>query len=187
MFDDNSGNIFEKDTTGEDMLRKIREEPEDGVIKLSIGKDIYSFKALGGIKGMQIFFYLVRTFSPTLASLADSYRKKDQVFPEDDNTITQAIILLMERMDEKEFTDLIMTLLPDLKFNGQEISSTEAFDKHFSQKYPDMFQLAIKSLKGNFSEAFTSRLKEEGLEIPTLSQVMEIFNKASTPEKSEEE
>ena len=154
---------------------------QQGIIEKEINGKRYSINLLPASKGFKIFFRLTKTLAPTLASLADNMINKDAIMPEVDHMLTQAVMLLTDRLDENDFLAISTELLKGLRVDGSEVD----FETFFRGNYGELLVLLEWSLKANFADAFTSWLKEKGLEIPTLSQI--LAPKVSMPEESESE
>jgi hypothetical protein len=141
----------------------------------------YSLQLLPASVGLATFFDLIELFGTSIANIADSVRNEDAMLPEEMLTFTHATQLFISNMGNKDMMALIHTLVSKVSCNGQPID----FDSHFAGKYGELAIIIEWVLKENFKDAFTSWLRDKGLEIPSLSNLMKP--KETPSETSSEE
>lgn len=147
-----------------------------GVKELRIGDRTYSLSLLPASKGIIVAQQLIKTFLPSLASLADNFQKEDMVMPEDMSMYTEVSMLLVSQMDKIDILKIIGLLLNDLQSDGVPVN----FDVEFRGSYGNLIRLLEFSIKENFGSFFTDYLKAKGLEIPSLGSILN--RKAQTSE-----
>ena len=128
----------------------------------------YSLQLLPASTGLAIFFDLVELFGTSIANIADSVRNEDVMLPEEMLTFTHATQLFITNMGNKDMMAIIQALVSKVHCNGQPID----FDTHFAGRYGELAVVIEWVLKENFKDAFTSWLREKGLEIPSLSSLL---------------
>lgn len=142
-------------------------------------QSVYEIKTLGGLTALSTFTQLVSLIGPTIASVFD---KKDEDEFEESTLLTEAVILLIKRMEESNIQGIIATVLKDATKNGKSLDIEEDFRGGFDE----LVDLIVFAFKENYQKAFIKWLKVKGLTLPTLGQ-KEQETKDTTPSKSESE
>lgn len=159
-----------------------------GMKELIINDKVYSTKLLPACEGIVVFNELLALFGPTIASIADNMNNEDFILPEDDQLFTKAVMLLVQSMGQSDVLKIIKVITRDVSCNGIGVGcdgvNTIEFDNHYAGNYGELALVLEWCLKENFKDAFTLLLKAKGLEIPTLSKIMD---KTKTPEKTSQE
>lgn len=140
-------------------------------------KNVYEIKTLGGLSALTTFTQLVSLVGPTIASVFD---KKDEDDFEESTMLTEAVILLIKRMEESNIQGIITKILKDATKNGKTLDIEEDFRGDFDE----LVDLIAFALKENYQKAFIKWLKVKGLTLPTLGQ-KDQATKGTTPSKLE--
>lgn len=139
-----------------------------GIKQKTIQGKVYSIKLLPASQGLTVGQNIIKGFAPALGVLFDSKLEEDSLFPEEQTVFTDLAIAVVRQMDSLELTSVIQLLMQGLSCDGQAVD----FDTHFAGNYAALLSVVEYSLRENFGDFFTLYLKEKGLEIHTLREMM---------------
>lgn len=111
----------------------------------------YSYKTLGGRKGISVALKLKQLFLPLLGSAVDGLRVQEDTL-EVPQTFTQLAYILVNQMDSVDVEALIFdNLLHTVMVNGEIVD----VDDYFDTNYEDIIPLLAHVVKENFESFFT--------------------------------
>ncbi len=151
-----------------------------GQHNITVGGNHYTIKLLPTSIAIKTGMELFEAFLPALGAFGDNQKNKDFILPEEDMIFTEIAVHLSKGLGKTDVVTLFKQLLEGAYVNNQPLE----YETQFAGKLGDLRKLVTFALKENFSELFTGTLKDMGLEIPTLGEVMKA--KGQTQEESKD-
>lgn len=163
-----------------DQINQFRNEAleKEGLKETKINGKSYAVKLLPAYQGFAVGMQLIKTFLPAFGSFLDNNNKKEYILPEEESLFTEIAILLVDQMGKINLMDVIQLLLQDVRVDGNQID----VDQHFMGKYSEFVSLLQFALEANFKDFFTGYLKEKGIEIHSLREMVGMSQDQTTQE-----
>lgn len=112
-----------------------------------IGESVYSVTQMPAMRAVRMQARLVKMLGPSFAAMiASNPENPDSCFP-------NAVGLLVEKLDEKTFEQLVLDLLQGARKDGQELTKGK-IDLDFAGKLNELFLVIQFVLEVNFSDFF---------------------------------
>lgn len=153
-----------------------------GIKQITIKDKRYGVQLLPAYTAFAVGMELISLALPALGSYIDSEKKSEFILPEEDAMFSEIALLLVRQMEKANLVQIAEMLLQGLTCNGQEVDA----NVHFRGSVSGFMQVLEFALKENFSDFFTDYLKEKGLKIRSLGEMMEPIKKEEEQNKSEE-
>lgn len=128
----------------------------------------YTITLLPAELGLKVQEKIIKGLGPTFGVLADNAILGETIFPEDRSFFTDMSIALVKNMAELDLVTTIKILVSNSYCNSQPID----FNNHFAGNYGELYLLVEFALRENFGDFFTLLLREKGIEIHTLKQMV---------------
>lgn len=142
-----------------------------GQRSIRLGSNSYNIYLMPAIEAMQLASEIFILLAPTMASIFDKVRMSDTLLPEEDMSFTDVAFVLVKQLKSFKLEDLCNQLLSNATVNGQSLNVND----QFRGKLKDLTLLLEFAIKENgILDFFTEFLREKGLEIPTLREMMEV-------------
>lgn len=153
-----------------------------GVKQKEIGGKTYSVKLLNTSTGLVVGQRVLEAAGPAIGVLLDRKSNDGFIVPGEDSLYTEVFIAISRQLHALGLVDLIKQLFVGLTCNGQPVD----FETHFAGNYGELFAVTEYALMENFSGLFIGYLKAKGLEIHTLSNLMNLQKAQTQPTSNEE-
>lgn len=153
---------------------------KEGICSKKIGNSQYTIKKLPALPAFIMGTSLIETLLPSVGSGIDNGMSLQEMFPEDRAMFTQIAMHLVESLGKVNKSDMVVQLTAGATRNGSPINLMIDLIS-----ISEMLELLEFALRSNFTDFFTVYLKEKGLEISSLLEVM--MSKVQISEKSSEQ
>lgn len=161
-------------------IKRIAERAtkEAGLHTIKIKDKNYTIKLLPATKALAVATELFKVVLPSITAWFEGSSKKDLLLPEDDDTYTQAAMLLVNQMDKTSVLDLVDILSENITCNGSPVD----IDDEFKGNLGGLLILLEFVLKENVGPLFKDWLEAKGIVLPSLKttqQNQEIISEKS--------
>jgi hypothetical protein len=125
------------------------------------GKEVeFKFRKMGALPTLMSFSKLISIVGPTIASVFDN---DPETSFEDKMVITEAVVLLCNRIKEEDLPEIINSLFETATLDGEPVNLTEDF-----REFDEFIEVLVFVLQETYQKSFTKWLKDKGLNLRTL-------------------
>lgn len=156
---------------------------KDGFTDIKVGSETYSVELLDADVAFEVSNTLFTVFAPVVTSALDGFRREEVIMPDESTLFTEIGMQLSNSLHRLDVKDVVDKLLFNVTSHSK--GRIDSIGKHFKGNLTGYAQLVTEVIKANFGDYFLDLFKGLGLEIPTLTEMRNLFNKEVNTEESQ--
>ena len=161
-----------------DFMKDVRET--QGLVDIEVGGQTYTITLMPARASVKLALDVAKIFFKPLGAAYDSKNAEDFIMPDESTMWTEIARYLTQSLDNVDLPEVMGILLEGVTSNGKKVN----VDMEFRGEISGLILLTEKAMKENWADFFTVYLKEKGIDLSSLGQLME--KKEQTPDDLKE-